>query len=73
MVYFFNCTTTNDDGHTRCDQKITVILKFRELHEFNFAFFCVVLVHMSIHILAVSAILLVSLFLTDKIVSGVLV
>ena len=61
--------------YTRCDQKITVIFKFRKLHMFDSRiFFSVMLAHMSvIHVDNISLIgLIVSLFLTDKKVKRVL-
>ena len=60
--------------YTRCDQKITIIFKFRELRMFDFCIFSVMLVHMSVYICwQCQPFWIVSLFLTDKKVNRVLV
>ena len=61
--------------HTKCDQKITVIFKFRELRVFDFRifFFCYVGRHVCYICWQYQSFWIASLFLTDKKVSRVLV
>ena len=66
----FNILTNKKILNTRCDQKINVIFKLRELHMFDY----VMLVHMSvIYVDNIQPFWIVSLLLPDKKVSRVLV